>query len=360
MEIATSNLAKHLSMRGHTVHVITFLDEGLSPENFENGYFVHRIGNPFPKIGILSFWLNIIKTLKKINPDIIHLQGVVVLGTGFPVLISHFLLNKPYVVSFHGFFLYGKSQSVYQRIISPSFLFNSIVKHASAIILLTEFMKNQFIAWPDKKIFAVPNGIEASTINYLDRTEIRDKFSIRNDEHILLFVGRLNAVKGLIYLVSAMKTIHDNDEFSRLIIIGNDQGQRKILEDLIRKLQLENNISFIEETTHENVFQYMMASDIFILPSLSEGFPLVLLEAMSCGIPIIVSNVGGMSEIIQDNRNGFLIQTKDPEDIAEKVLMLLKDENLRKKISENNLTDVKKYNLDNIIIQFEQIYKKSI
>lgn len=358
MEIATSNLAKHLSKRGHTVHIITFRDEGLSPESFEEGCFIHRIENPFPKIGILSFWFNIIKTLKTINPDIIHLQGVVVLGTGFPVLISHFLLRKPYVVSFHGFFLYGKKQSIYQRLISPAILFNLIVKHASAIILLTDFMKNKFKAWPEEKIFAIPNGIDACSLTNLNRESIRNELSINNNEHILLFVGRLNAVKGVNYLVSAMKTIHDTDRHSRLLIVGNDQGQRKILDDLITKLHLEDNICFIEETSHENVFRYMMASDIFVLPSISEGFPLVLLEAMSCGLPIIVSNIGGMSEIIQDNRNGFLVQVGDPEDIAEKALLLLKNEDLRKKFSGNNLAEVKKYTWENIVSQFEQIYKK--
>lgn len=359
MEIATSDIAKQLSKKGHTVHVITVLDEGLAPESYEEGYFIHRIKNPWPKFGILSFWLGIIKTLKNINPDIIHLQGIVILGTGFPVLISHFLLNKPYIVYSHGFFLYGKDQSLYQRGIFSSFLFNSLIKHAGAIIVLTEYMKKSFIAWPDKKIYIIPNCIDTSTINYTGRNTIREEFSIKIDEHILLFVGRLHTLKGLTFLVSAMKTIHDNDKFSRLIIVGDDQGERKILNDLIATVHLEENICFIEGTSRENVFRYMMASDIFILPSISEGFPMVLLEAMSCGLPIIASNVGGISEIIQDNRNGFLVQTGNPEDIAKKVLILLKDETMREKISIHNLTDVKKYNWNSIITELEQIYKNT-
>jgi len=356
MEMATKNLAEQLSARGHTVHIITFLDEELSPENFEDGYFIHRIKNPLPRIGIIFFWFNVIKTLKKINPDIIHLQGVVVLGTGLPVLFSHFLLNKPYVVYCHGFYLYGKDQSIYQRGFGSRFLFNLIIKYSNAIIVLTEFMKNDFANWPNKKIFIVPNGIAIHSANNFDRDVIRNELSIKTDEHILLFVGRLHAVKGLKYLILAMKTIQSRDKLSRLLIVGKDQGQRKILDDLIKKLHLEENICFIEETSHENVFRYMMASDIFILPSLSEGFPLVLLEAMSCGIPLVASDVGGISEIIQDNRNGFLVQTRNPDDIAEKVLKIVKDDVLIKKISEYNLIDVKKYNWDNITLKLEQIY----
>lgn len=357
--MATIDLAKQLSKRGHTVHIITLLDKGLAPENFENGYYIHRVKNPFPKIGILSFWINILKKLRSVNPDIIHLQGVVVFGTGIPVLLYHLLLNKPYIVNCHGFFLCGKKQCLYQKDFFSSFLFPLVIKHAGAIIVLTEYMKKHFLNWPDKKIITIPNCIEISK-NFLDRNLIRKELLIKDDEHILLFVGRLHEIKGLIYLVSAMKVIHENDNISRLIIVGNDQGQRKVLDDLIAKLQLEKNISFIPETSHEKVFRYMRASDIFILPSLSEGFPMVLLEAMSSGIPIIASDTGGISEIVRDSWNGFLVRTRNPEDIAEKTLLLLNDNSLRKKISENNLADVQKYTWDTIIPRIEQIYQESL
>jgi glycosyltransferase involved in cell wall biosynthesis len=361
-EVATLNLAKQLAKRGHTIHVITYLDEGegLSPECFEDGYYVHRIKIPFPKIGMINCWLNIIKTIKHVNPDIIHLQQFVVLGTGIPVLLAHFLLKKPYIIYFRGFCVFGKDQCIYKEGLISSALPILIIKHAATLIVLTEYMKKKFASWPNKRIFTIPNGIDISVVTNLNRDVIRDELSIKECEHILLFVGRLHEVKGLKYLISAMNIIRDKDKFSRLIIIGNDQGERKILDELIAKFHLEKKICFIANVSQENIFRYMMASDIFILPSMSEGFPNVLLEAMACGIPIIASNIGGISEIIQDERNGLLVQPRNPEDIGNKILLLLKNEPLRKKISGNNFIDVKEFNWNFITTNLEQIYKQSL
>jgi len=95
-EIATYNIARHLAGRGYKVHVITSLDEGLPKESVEQGFHVHRIG--FPKIrflGIAIFWLKILITLRKVNPDLVHIQGT---GMGMPGFLAKKLLKKPYLV----------------------------------------------------------------------------------------------------------------------------------------------------------------------------------------------------------------------------------------------------------------------
>ena len=104
----------------------------------------------------------------------------------------------------------------------------------------------------------------------------------------------------------------------------------------------------------------MAKSDIFVLPSLSEGFPNVILEAMAAGLPIISSNVGGVPDIIQDEVNGLLVEPMNSKEIAEKVLFILTNEELRKKIVINNKIKVQNYSLESVISNLERVYLNAI
>ena len=115
-------------------------------------------------------------------------------------------------------------------------------------------------------------------------------------------------------------------------------------------------INLISNVPNEQVPKYLIASDIFVLSSLTEGFPLCLAEAMAAGLPIIATNVGGIPDIIKDDENGFLVEPKNPKEIAKKVILVIKDDNLRKKISEKNRIESKKYDWKNIVDNLEKIY----
>ena len=100
----------------------------------------------------------------------------------------------------------------------------------------------------------------------------------------------------------------------------------------------------------------MAASDVFVLPSLSEGFPVVILEAMACGLPIVATNVGGIPYVVNEEENGFLVMPKNSEQIAEKILFLLENKNVSEEISKKNKEMIKKYDLNNIIQELEKVY----
>ena len=129
------------------------------------------------------------------------------------------------------------------------------------------------------------------------------------DEKIIIFVGALRPVKGVRYLIEAMKVIIDENRTTKLFIIG-DGVERESLERLVEKLGLGDHVNFIGKVPNERVPEYMIASDVFVLPSLSEGFPVTILEAMASGLPIVATNVGGLPEIIKENENGFLVKQK--------------------------------------------------
>jgi glycosyltransferase involved in cell wall biosynthesis len=141
----------------------------------------------------------------------------------------------------------------------------------------------------------------------------------------------------------------------KLILIGDGQ-ERQDLEKLSDYLNLRDFILFKGKLPNDEVLEYMVASDIFILPSLSEGFPVVIPEAMASGLPIITTNARGLPEIIQNNINGFIVETKNAKQIAERALYLLEDHKTRNRIAMTNKQDVNNYTWEKIINRLEGIY----
>jgi glycosyltransferase involved in cell wall biosynthesis len=206
----------------------------------------------------------------------------------------------------------------------------------------------------DTEIHVIPNGIDLGEYNGVTINSDR-KPGIKN----ILFVGRLHPVKGVQYLITAMKIVQDKIPGARLILVG-DGEDRERLESLSMQLGIKEYVQFAGEVPHENVQVFMQQADIFVLPSLYEGLPNVILEAMACGLPIVATRTGGIPDIIMDNTNGFLVEIKDTETIAIKIILLLQDTALWKRISDNNKLLVKKYTWNNVIIKLEKIYQLSL
>jgi len=347
-EIATYNIARHIAMRGHEVHVVTSLDNGLPKESIYGGCYVHRIG--WRKVRFLRFalfWVKALIILRKINPDMVHAQNIIMGGIGF---LSRKFLRKPYIV-------WGQGSDVYLPWLFKKEVSKTVLKNANAVIALTEDMKREIKKICDRNIFVIPNGIDLKKFENLSRKEARSKLQIEEDEKIIIFVGTLRSVKGVKHLIQAMVAIGREDTRAKLMLVGNGK-ERPGLEELVKELVLERQVSFIGRAPNEDVPEYMVASDVFVLPSLSESFGIVNLEAMASGLPIVASKVGGLPEIVRDGKNGFLVEPKNPEQIAEKVLLLLGNDELRRSISEINKEKAKDYSWERVADRLEKVYSE--
>ena len=349
-EIATYNIAKHLARKGHEVHVITSLDKGLPRESMENGFYVHRIfWRNIRFIGIMSFWAKIFWCLKTIKPDIVHVQSV---GMGIPGLLAKTFLKKPFVV-------YGRGSEVYLHSTFKNTLSKLVLKNAGDVIALTEDMKNEMQKFCDRDILVIPNGIDLEVFKDLSRETARTRLKIGANASVILFIGRLHSVKGVRYLIKSIKIVKNKNRDVRLFLVG-DGEERIYLENLVKDLVLDDYVRFIGAVPNEEVPEYMVAADVFVLPSLSEGFPVVILEAMASGLAIITSRVGGLPEIIKNKENGFLVEPKNPEEIAERILLLLEDDALREEISRNNLKIVGEYTWESVVGRLERVYREHL
>jgi len=340
-EIATYNIAKYLAKKGNEIHVITLRDEMFPKREKLDNFFVHRVD--FKKIrliGVISLWISILVKIKEIDPDMIHIQAI---SIAIPGLLSKIFLKKPYIV-------WGRGSDVYLPDKFTKLTSKMVLNNASAVIALNEDMKIKMSNICKKdEIVILPNGIELEKFKDI---YLMEQESIKKT---IIFVGTLKSVKGVKYLIKAMKIITEKSPDTSLLIVGDGQEKEK-LETLVQELNLQNSIRFAGKVTNEQIPKYMAQADLFVLPSLSEGFPLVVVEAMASGLPIVTTNVRGLPEIVQNGENGFNVEPKNPEDLAEKILLILESKDLREKMSKKNLIKANEYTWDRVVDELIKVY----
>jgi len=145
------------------------------------------------------------------------------------------------------------------------------------------------------------------------------------------------------------------------LALGGDGPLRNNLQNFVNRLGLQKNIIFLGAINHVEVANILSKSSIFVFPSLKEGMPRALLEAMACGTAVIGSNVSGIKDIVRHECNGILVPPRDPVALTDAILTLLKDENLRRFLGQNaRELMVKKYNWDKVTDKLEEVYYEAV
>lgn len=349
-EIATYNTARSLANRGHEVHVITSLDNGLPKESIVDNFRLHRVKIIRKRIlRVLTYALSSVTTIRKINPDIVHAQAT---PTGLSPLWINRTIKKPYIV-------YCRGNEIYLPWLFKRMISKLVLQNADAVIALTDDMKREIEKIFPGNIFVIPNGIDCEKFEGLSREETRRNLNISKSEKVILFVGRFRPEKGVKYLLEAMSIVREKSPRARLLLVGYGEEQEH-LERQITELDLQNLVTFAGKIPNEKIPQYMAASDLLVLPSLSESFGIVNLEAMASGLPIVATHVGGVPEIVIDGKNGFLVEPGNPKQIAEKVLLLLESNELRHAISIQNRKTAKYFRWEEVSQRLERIYQDAI
>ena len=182
----------------------------------------------------------------------------------------------------------------------------------------------------EEKVHVVPNGVDTTKFKPAGKEHARNLLNLPQDKNIVLFVGALRKIKGVDYLIEAAK--YFVDENTDLFMVGRDDGLRKSLEKRAQELEILDYIKFTGPVNHEDIPLWISASDILVLPSLSEGRPNVVLEALSCEVPVVATDVGGIPELMSDGETGYLVPAKNPAELSEKINKLLEDRSRREKM----------------------------
>jgi len=224
---------------------------------------------------------------------------------------------------------------------------------------------------PKKELKLIHNGIDALKIDFLSQEEALRKLpkiihgTTENSlpqQNGNIGIGTIGTIanfyptKGLEYLIKAAKIlksiIHDS---KFIILIIGDGGKRKKLKKLIEEYDLKKEVMLFGQIPEAH--KYMKAFDIFVLPSVKEGFPWTVLQAMAAKIPIVATNVGAMPEIIENNKNGILVEPKNPEELAEAIKYLMENERVRQEMAlQAHQTVLFKFPIEKMIRETEELF----
>jgi glycosyltransferase involved in cell wall biosynthesis len=223
---------------------------------------------------------------------------------------------------------------------------------ADKIICYTETGKQELIdlGLDPQKIAVIHNGIDTDLF-------VPGKEDSQNNKQ-LLWIGRFNRGKGVDYLVDAFKLLNSKHPNIKLLLIGRGPDRERI-KVKIQDLKLDKCIAFKDFVPNTEIVKLYQSSSVFVLPSLEEGVPRTILEAMSCGIPIVCSNLPQLVDIVKDG--GFLVPTKDPEALADRVSKILSNKSLAKKMGQNGRENIiMNYSWSDTVEKTLQLYSELI
>jgi len=267
------------------------------------------------------------------------------MANGLIGALAKCLFHIPSVLFIQGEEEYAPEGAWRNRIYGPIAL-----SFSDSIFVQTEKMRKDLLQeLSHRRIFA-PVRSAGSRIHVMPNgVEIRGRRNFEGEK--LVYVGRLTRKKGVEYLISAMRSVKEVD----LLIVG-DGPDRQRLEKMAAGLR----VKFIGMVSPDRVYDYLEQAKILILPSFYEGLPNVILEAMSLGVPVIATRVGGIPDLVRQKETGLLVEPGGVDELAIGIKKLIEDDDLRRRVSKNCLGEVKKYSWDHVVERFENLIERVV
>lgn len=311
--------------------------------------------------GILRFLTGIFITLLHVvyfpfillykRPQIVHICGIsfsVFWENAYYVFISKLFRKKIFLHYLGAFDLYYNFRNSFEK-----YMIRNVLKKVDRIALLSEKVKKILLKFiPENRMYVLPSSIKIS-----DFFNQKGKLEIINDNrfHILFVGGGDPFRKGLSDVIKSIPLVVKELNNVSFILTGGENVYK--VEQECDKRGIREYVNFWGWIKEEEIIKLYNSVDMLLLPSYNEGLPYVIIEALAAGLPIISTPVGGIPEVIEDGKNGYLISPGDYISLAKKILLLISNESVRNEMKFNNLRKAKeKYSLDIIICKIENIY----
>ena len=357
-------LAGHLAKRGHDIAVVGYLrpsrrnlfseEKRRLEEKNIHYYLAKAISISIPNyVTEFPFFLSFKQLVEEVQPDIIHINCLPFF-TSYQAAEIAKKTRKKSILQVHGVIaerglFFNTLQELY------SFTFGNLTFHnVDKVVCLTNGDAERICRYgcPSKKIDIIPNGVDVSEFHPTSHEE----------SGLLLWCGRFVQQKGLEYLIEALKCIEAKEKpiTIKLMMTGDGPLLSKIYQ-LVKKNGLSSSVLFMGRVPRKDIPILMSKSSIYILPSLNEGMPYTLLEAMACGKTVIGTNISGIRDIITHGHNGILVPPRDPEALANAILTLSGDKNLRRTLGQNaRELMTRRYSWDTITARMEKAYEETL
>ncbi len=348
-------LKENFERMGHDVEVI---GPSSVPEARLNIPGVHTVSGAVPiakgsggsvaRIGISPFIIPKVKLiLDRGNFDVVHFHEPFC-----PAVPTYGLMISNYVnvATFHALHEKHKGYILFHPVFRP--LFHKLRKKIAVSRAALKFVSYYFPG----EYEIIPNGVD---YEFFSR-DVEPLRNFRDGKLNILFVGRLERRKGLRTLIGAFERVKSNFEDVRLIIVGPDGGLKEELEEKVSRCRIRD-VEFVGYVSDEELLKYYKTCDIFCSPAEGrESFGIVLLEAMASGKPVVATNIGGYKEVMEDGRQGILVNPRDEEGLAGALLRLLRDENMRRAMGEEGRRRAKDFSWVSVSKRVLDVYREAI
>lgn len=300
------------------------------------------------------------KLAKRYEVDLIHAHFACI--EGFAAMLARNNVQKPLVLTLHGFDILTEPSVDYGIRLEKMYdaMVRRVLEKADIVFGASRFVCTEALnaGCNRKRLIYLPNGVDLKRFSPdIDGSPVKGRFAVNNRPVIFTLRGHFPQY-GIEYLIRAAPHVL-RDVPRAMFIIGGDGALRSYHEHLAEELGVGRHILFIGRIPPKEVPYYLAACDIVVVPSVIEAFGLVTVEAMACGKPVVGSNVGGIPEVIKDGVTGYLVEPRDPEDIAEKIVYLLENKDLAKKMGENGRKRTEKnFNMERRIDKILAIYSE--
>lgn len=345
--IHTKKMCEYFIEQGNEVSVISLNDGSIKNAKVYSMHMnIKNTGSVFSKIRYLKKIFKIKLLVKKIKPDVIHAHYASSYG-----LFANVIGFKPTIISVWGSDVYDfPNQSLVNKLILKSNL-----KKADYILSTSNIMKRETQKYTDKDIVVTPFGVN------IDTFKPKDKKNKCDNTVTIGTIKTLEEKYGIEFLIRAFKKVKvSNPNIDLKLIIGGMGSQLNFLKALTIELDIEKDIEFIGFVSQNEVVNQLQNFDIAVFPSIldSESFGVAAVEAQSCGIPLVVTDVDGLMESTVPNITSLVAKRKSVDDLADKIDILVKNNELRQKMSiaaRSNVVD--KYNIKQNFKIIDDIYK---
>jgi L-malate glycosyltransferase len=357
------DISEELANQGHKVTVITSFYQDLKPHEIINGVEVIRVkvlNRKKKDVASLPSMLSYVPSAIKAAKHLLRNNKYDVINTHFAIPtgpVGQFISSRfkiPNVLSIHGGDIYDPSKglSPHKTPLLKQTVKNVLKKADRVIAQSSDTKKNALEFYNLKRdIDIIPLGIKPNQFHKVDRSSME----LPDDKIILITIGRLVKRKNIPELLEIFSFIRKEIP-SRLIIIGDGPEYSGLME-IVKQLDLSNDVRFTGRINDDEKFRLLSVSDVYVSTTMHEGFGIIFLEAMECGLPVVCYDKGGQVDFLKDGITGLLIKVDDKENFKKRLIELLNNKTLINKIGIENKSYVKNFYIANVAGKYLSIFK---
>jgi glycosyltransferase involved in cell wall biosynthesis len=356
LEKCVYKISEQLVRKGHKVVVYTANFPKSKPLEIVEGMVVHRLPVFFrvfnaPVVLFLSYML-------KERADVVHVHIPPVFGALSSIFFAK-INKKPVVLTYHNDTI---GHGLIERFVAK--LYNTlennlILKNVAIITVPSQAYKEKLVGrgMEEDRIEVVNNGVDFRVRSKTSEIAHLQKKHKLSGKKIILFIGALETRKGVEYLIKAVPEIAKEISEVKILVVGDGKMKSK-LQCLAHDLRVEDSILFTGYLPDEELGVLYDVADVFVLPSLYETFSLVILEAMTHGIPVVTTDIAGTRALVKSGHNGLAIEPRSPKRLASAIVRVLLDDRFAKEIGEKGKQTSIKYSWDRAASEMIQVYQR--